>query len=138
MSAGSDFIVRQTVSYVVGQDSYRIDITVENTAPEGAQGVVVYHSGDCHLQDDDTGFGAEGPGAGSVACSRTANNSPPDRMLQWEPLSEGANYYEDHFSQVDEAVQSGAALPNTLRRATWSRTTARASAGARLCPPAIP
>ena len=46
----------QTDSYVVGQESYRTDVSLTST-DNAAHTVIVYRAGDCYLQDSDEGLG---------------------------------------------------------------------------------
>src|SRR5688500_13920785 len=48
--------IRQTDSYVPGQEAYRTDIEIRNTSGSQASGVI-YRAGDCYLQESDRGFG---------------------------------------------------------------------------------
>ncbi len=103
----------QTDYYVVGSDTYRTDLALANTSTE-ARNVVIYRAGDCYMGDDDFGFGqVEGR---SVACSATANNSPPGRVLRWTPIGTGAsNYFEGFFATVFAQVGLRTPLPDTCR-----------------------
>jgi hypothetical protein len=102
--------VTQVDSYVVGQESYRTDVTVAN-AGATAQPVIVYRAGDCYLQGTDTGFGFLGPEAGAVGCSAAANNAPAGRIEQWLPITAGATSFESTYSSVWSAI--GAQMPFT-------------------------
>ena len=85
--------ITQIDSYVVGQESYRTDVTVANNAG-GAQSVVLYRAGDCYLQGTDVGFGFLGPEAGAVGCSANANNTPAGRIEQWLPITGGDTWLQ--------------------------------------------
>jgi hypothetical protein len=102
--------ITQIDSYVVGQESYRTDVTVANSAG-GAQSVVLYRAGDCYLQGTDVGFGFLGPEAGAVGCSANANNTPAGRIEQWLPITGGDTWLQSTYSSVWSAI--GTHMPFT-------------------------
>jgi hypothetical protein len=106
--------VTQRDSYVTGQESYRTDVTIQNTggAPVSGQ---LYRAGDCYLQESDTGFGFVDQASGAVGCAINANNSPPARIEQWFPITRGNQFIEASFSEVWQAIASRQPLPNTSR-----------------------
>jgi hypothetical protein len=108
-TAGS-LSVSETDSYVSGQESYRTDITVTNNGG-GAANITLYRAGDCFLQNSDSGFGMTGPN-GAVGCAENANNTPPGRIEEWVPISAGANFLEDGYNEVWEAIAKQTAFPN--------------------------
>jgi hypothetical protein len=109
----------ETDTYVAGSESYRTDVTVQNTGA-GAQSGVIYRAGDCFLQDSDTGFGflASVPAGTGVGCSATANNSPPNRIEEWVPITGGSSYTEDDFSTVWSQINAHSAFPNACAQCT--------------------
>jgi hypothetical protein len=107
-AAATGLQITQIDSYVVGQESYRTDVTVANMGG-GAQSVILYRAGDCYLQGTDIGYGFLGPSAGAVGCSATANNSPAGRIEQWLPITSGNTWLESSFSGVWSAI--GARTP---------------------------
>jgi hypothetical protein len=108
-TAGS-VAVSETDTYVSGQESYRTDITVTNNGG-GAADIVLYRAGDCFLQNSDTSFGMTGSN-GAVGCAENANNSPAGRILEWVPITSGANFLEDGFDEVWSAIAKQTAFPN--------------------------
>jgi uncharacterized repeat protein (TIGR01451 family) len=78
--------LRQTDSYVVGQETYRTDVAVTNNAP-GTAVFSLYRAGDCYLGDDDFGFALRTDATKMVACAKSPNNTPPQRLLQWDPVT---------------------------------------------------
>lgn len=81
VDAGSTGIrLEQTDTYVVGDESYRTSIAVENTTGS-PKTVILYRAGDCYLQDDDYGLGDADPITGAVACvegdAQPAGSTPP-------------------------------------------------------------
>jgi hypothetical protein len=100
VTAGATGIqLTQTDSYVVGEESYRTDIAVRNTGGS-AQSVILYRAGDCFLQNTDAGFGFADAASKSVGCSAAANNTPPNRIEEWVPITGGNNFTQDSFSSV--------------------------------------
>jgi RHS repeat-associated protein len=99
--------ITQVDSYVVGETSYRTDITVSNSG-SSSQDIILYRAGDCYLAGTDWGYGAvEGT---SVACSGNPNNDPLGRIQQWVPIGGdpfvGNNYYEAGYWQVWSVIGS--------------------------------
>ncbi|MGH2935416.1 MAG: hypothetical protein ACRDL2_13015 [Gaiellaceae bacterium] len=80
--------ITETDTYVVGQESYRTDISISNTGSTSAAGVV-YHAGDCYLQGSDFGYGSYDSSTGAIACVATSG-----RIEQFYPLSGGSNFSE--------------------------------------------
>ena len=99
----------QVDSYVVGQESYRTDVTVRNSGT--ARTVRLYRAGDCFLADSDTGLGAKDAASGSVSCVSSADGS--SRVEQFQPLSAGSHFYEDEFDSVWAQISDKLAFPDT-------------------------
>jgi hypothetical protein len=108
-TAGS-VAVSETDSYVSGQESYRTDIAVTNNGG-GPVTLTLYRAGDCFLQNSDSGFGMTGNN-GAVGCAENANNTPAGRIEEWVPITSGANFLEDGYSEVWEAIAKQTAFPN--------------------------
>jgi hypothetical protein len=86
--------ITQTDSYVVGDEFYRSDIAVSNSTGSAID-AALYHAGDCFLQESDEGFGFDDTASGGgIYCSINANNSPPDRIEGFVPLSAGSHHVE--------------------------------------------
>lgn len=94
----------ETDSYVPGEQRYRTDVQITNTAAT-ARSAILYRAGDCYLGGSDDGFGMR-EADGSVGCSINANNSPPGRFEKWTPLTEGSRYYESFYATVWDAIGS--------------------------------
>ena len=110
VQAGSSGVeLRQTDSYVVGQESYVTDIRIANSGP--ARTVRLYRAGDCFLGDSDTGRGAVNEETGSVACK----HPDTDRVEQFTPLSPGSHYYEAIYGEVWSKIASKDPFPDTCR-----------------------
>jgi hypothetical protein len=113
--AGSSGVrVTEVDTYVVGQESYRTDVTLANSGSAPATGVI-YRAGDCYLQERDTGFGFVDEANKAVGCSINANNSPAGRIEQWYPITGGNQYVEGRFSDVWALIGTHAPFPNTTR-----------------------
>lgn len=95
-------------SYITGQESYRTDVTIQNTGSTQQTGLV-YRAGDCYLQNSDSGFGFVEAGPKAVGCSANANNSPAGRIEEWYPITGGNNFMEDVYSTVWGRI--GAQMP---------------------------
>jgi uncharacterized repeat protein (TIGR01451 family) len=129
-AGASGFRVTETDTYVVGQETYRTDVTVANSG--ATREIVLYRAGDCFLQDSDTGFGAVDAATGSVSCvGVTPQDTPGTRIEQWRPLTPGSRYIEAVYSEVWAAIATGQPFPNTCRCAenidngaglSWSAT----------------
>lgn len=111
VAAGSTGIgIRQTDSYVQGQDVYRTDITFTNsgTAPKN---IIAYRAMDCYLGADDRGYGwASGA---NISCSKNPNNSPPGRVLSLMPMSAGSQYAYDGYAQIWQHIRTQQPFANT-------------------------
>ncbi|QIX27821.1 tandem-95 repeat protein [Nocardioides sp. JQ2195] len=101
--------ITQTDSYVVGQESYRTSIRVDNDGP--ARDVRLYRAADCYLADSDNGLGAVDTTTGAVSCTSPTS----DRIEQFLPLSPGSRYYEAGYGEVWSAISAMEQFPNTCR-----------------------
>jgi hypothetical protein len=104
----------ETVSYVNGSNSYRIDTSVANLGGSPLE-AVLYHAGDCYASGSDIGYGFTRDEVGTAGCSQTAQNAPPARTVQMAPLSAGSQYYEARYDQIWEWIATRAAFPSTCR-----------------------
>ena len=115
VAAGNSGVrVIQTDTYQVGLEAYRSDVQISNGSGAG-HSVVLYRAGDCYLGSSDYGYGMVAPAVGAVACTKTANNSPEGRILQFVPLTGGSRYYEARYSEVWAWIGTKQAFPNTCR-----------------------
>lgn len=104
--------ITQTDSYVVGLESYRTDTQISNTGGS-SQSLILYRAADCYLGGSDSGYGFVVTATGAVACSINPDNTPPDRIEQWLPITGGNDYYQDGYSEVWSAISTHASFPNT-------------------------
>lgn len=100
--------IEQTDSYVLGEESYRTDVTLINGS-SAQQDVVLYRAGDCYLQDSDTGFGRVDDGAPACVISQAENA----RIEQWKPITPGSHYFEGAFGEVWLLIASQQGFPDT-------------------------
>ena len=102
--------ISQVDSYVIGQESYRTDVTVSNGggAPVSA---ILYRAMDCYLGGSDSGYGMLNGTA--VGCSANPNNVPAGRIEQIVPLTAGNNYYQSFYGSVWAAIGTHLPFPNT-------------------------
>ena len=98
-SAATLLTLVETDSYVVGSEFYRTDMTITNTT-SSAQPVKLYHAADCYLQGSDAGFGFLDTANGTVACTQTPNDSPPQLIEEFSPLTGGNHYFEGGFDNA--------------------------------------
>jgi hypothetical protein len=104
--------ITQTDSYVAGEESYRTDVAIRNNGAATAS-VILYHAGDCYLQNTDAGFGFTDPPNNGVGCSANPNNTPPGRIEEFVPISPGNKFTEDGFSTVWSQIGAKAPFPDT-------------------------
>ncbi len=103
----------QKDSYVVGQESYRTDVSLAST--DGApHSTIVYRAGDCYLQDSDVGLGQVFSG-NSPNCKAQPGAPDPNRIEGFFPLSGASHYLEAGYSEVWAAVGAKTQLPDTCR-----------------------
>ncbi len=104
--------IRETTSYVEGQESYRTDVTVRNLGST-PRTVLLYRALDCYLAGSDHGYGMQ---EGTViGCSVNPNNDPADRIEQLVPLHAGSHYYEALYSDVWAAIGTHQPFDDTCR-----------------------
>jgi hypothetical protein len=101
-------------TYVAGQESYRTDVTLQNTSGAPLTGIL-YRAGDCFLQESDTGFGFTDDPNKAAGCSINANNAPAGRIEQWFPITAGAQYMEAGYSEIWAQIATHTPFPNTCR-----------------------
>ncbi len=100
---GGSIAIQQRTSYVTGQSSYKVDISVRNNA--GSPHLIrVYYAGDCYASGSDIGFGFVRPEIKSFGCSQNADNNPAARTIQLVPRSPGSAGVEDRFWRVWERI----------------------------------
>jgi hypothetical protein len=101
-------------SYVIGQESYRTDVTIANVGAAPQTGVL-YRAADCYLQESDVNYGFVDPSHQAPGCSTNPNNTPPARIEQWFPITPGAQFTEDGFSTVWQQIGAHVPFPNTCQ-----------------------
>ena len=106
--------ITEVDTYVVGQDAYRTDVTLENRGGAPLSGTL-YRAGDCSLQESDGGFGFVDAAASAAGCALNANNTPAARIEQWVPITPGAAYMQAGFSDVWGHIATHRPFPNTCR-----------------------
>ncbi|MBA2275635.1 MAG: hypothetical protein H0W00_02905 [Chloroflexi bacterium] len=106
-AAGAGLIVQETNSYVVGSESYRTDVRIQNQGNAPVTGTL-YRAGDCFLQGSDVGFGRIDGGAPACVIGREAD----DRIEQWRPLTPGSRHFEGGFGELWSIIGSRQPLPD--------------------------
>jgi hypothetical protein len=99
--------ITQTDSYVVGSQSYRTDIQIQNVG-NAIQTGVVYRAGDCYLQGDDAGLVRVDGGA--PAC--IVDPAEGRRIEQWLPITPGSHYFAGGFGEVWSLVSGQENFPD--------------------------
>jgi uncharacterized repeat protein (TIGR01451 family) len=102
--------ITQVDSYVIGQESYRTDVTVANGGA-AAVSAILYRAMDCFLGGSDSGYGMLNGTA--VGCSANPNNVPAGRIEQLVPLTAGNNYYQSFYGSVWAAIGTHQPFPDT-------------------------
>jgi uncharacterized repeat protein (TIGR01451 family) len=115
-AGNSGLQLTETDSYVTGEESYRVDVTVMNSGATGATGVL-YRGGDCFLQNSDFGFGIHDADTGAISC--TTSLSPGSRIEQMLPVTDGSNYFEGFYDTLWAHIGSQNALPDTCDCTTF-------------------
>ncbi len=110
----------ETDAYVVGQETYRTDVTIANAGGSTA-GAILYRAGDCFLQNSDRGFGSADPASGAVSCVAAVSDGgggfvPGTRIEQWYPLTAGSSYYESGFDQVWAKIGTQTSFQNSCEQ----------------------
>jgi uncharacterized repeat protein (TIGR01451 family) len=131
-AGNSGLRITETDTYVVGSESYRTDVKVQNTGNTSVD-AIIYRAGDCYLGGSDEGYGLAAPATKTVACTVNADNSPPARIEEWSPITPADHYLEANYDDVWAALATGNDLPDTCICATlddngaavnWDRTIA--------------
>ena len=107
---GTGLTITQVDSYVIGQESYRTDVSIANGS-NAAVSAILYRAMDCFLGGSDSGFGMLNGTA--VGCSANPNNVPAGRIEQIVPLTAGNNYYQSFYGSVWAAIGTHLPFPNT-------------------------
>ncbi len=107
-------LVTRTISYVTGEEFFRMDIQVLNRSAS-SETIGIYQYADCYLQGSDSGYGFVDSSTGGVYCAANPNNSPAARIEGFVPIHAGSSYHEDHYGTVQSQVATGqgAPLPST-------------------------
>jgi hypothetical protein len=95
--------VTEVDSYVVGNDFYRTDITVQNVGNTDEDAVAdLYHAGDCQLRGSDNGFGAPEPTANPVtaACTPNVLGNPPSAQEVFTPITTGDDWEQTNVPTI--------------------------------------
>lgn len=111
---GGSLSVTQVDTYIVGQNSYRSNVSVTNTS-DGVFDAIVYRAADCYLQDSDDGYGEHNSATGSVTCRAPSGEGHAGRIEEFIPLTSGSNYLYGNFSEVWSAVGSRLPFPDEVR-----------------------
>jgi PKD repeat protein len=111
-NAGADLQIQETDTYVLGDDEFRTDLRITNLSGADTS-AVLYRAGDCYLSSSDVGFGFTDPSTGTVGCQEDAGGVPGPRIAEFVPITAGSSFYEAHYSEVWEAIDTRQPFPNT-------------------------
>jgi hypothetical protein len=114
-AANGDIAVQQRTSYVSGQSSYRVDLTVRNESQTQGHAIKAYFAGDCYASGSDIGYGFVRPEIKSLGCSQNPDNSPSARTIQLIPLSPGSASFENYYDTVWAKIGGFGDLDNSCR-----------------------
>lgn len=105
-NAGSTGVsITEVDTYVNGQGAYRTSVSLTNSAAAVRSGIL-WHAGDCEVQDDDEGYGWVDPvNVGGIACAEDPQ-AASGYVVELIPGTPGSRYYEAHYSEVRAAMQS--------------------------------
>ena len=134
VSGGEALSLTQTDVYVTGENAYRTTITLSGSSAQPVD-AVIYHAGDCYLQNSDDGFGEHNPTTGAITCrapDEAGNHSDETRIEEFVPLTASSNFLYSHYNDVWAAVGSRQPLPDEVRNGdvqidngialSWSKT----------------
>src|SRR6185503_1661189 len=96
---GTGLVIQQIDTYVVGREYYTTEIKINNNGFVTASGIL-YRGFDAFLSVSDTGYGFTqvfSDNRNAVGCSNNANNSPPDKIVEYIPLTGGNNFFQNEF-----------------------------------------
>ncbi|MDR1968338.1 MAG: hypothetical protein LBQ32_06545 [Burkholderiaceae bacterium] len=99
----------QTVTYVIGQDTFATTTVVSNSTA-AAVPVLLYRAMDCYMGGSDSGFGMVD--SNSVACTRVANSTGGQMAMAFS-LPPGSNYFEGSYSALWSWIGTQAPFANT-------------------------
>ncbi len=100
-------------SYVIGNDSYRTDITITDTSDPFSVSGQLYHAADCLLRGSDTGFGAPEPSQTSAinaACTPNLLGNPASALEEFVPITTTDSFWTETTPAniwSDTGVQDG-------------------------------
>ena len=92
----------QTVTYVNGQQYYRVDATLSNTS-QTATTVTFFHAADLYLQGSDNGYGYYNASTGGVGGYNQAQNW----YIVFQPITAATRYEEDGYGTIWDHISSG-------------------------------
>ncbi len=113
--AETGLVIQQTDTYVVGQEHYTTEIMITNIGIDTASGVL-YRGADAFLGGSDTGYGFTEAFSGNrnaVACSVNPDNMPPDKIVEWIPITGGNNYFQNEYDILWGTIGSQTPFPDT-------------------------
>jgi hypothetical protein len=104
VKAGNTVRIKQTVTYVAGEESFTTRTEVFNDDPVNPQTVLLYRAMDCYLGGSDKGYGYVS--GNTVACTKNANNTPPDRVEFMTALTPDGHYTEGQYTDIWDVIDA--------------------------------
>ena len=116
-AADTGFYITETVTYVVGKETFRVDTRVDNRGSR-TQSAILYRFGDCFVgegpnTDDrrDASSGIATPGGGA-ACQQPPGDPDAPFTLEYFPLSGGSNYGAGSIDNSSRHIDNQEPLEN--------------------------
>jgi uncharacterized repeat protein (TIGR01451 family) len=110
---GGPLAVRQVDTYVLGEESFRTDVTVTNTSDE-PRTIIFYRGGDCYLGNSDYGFGRI-DGDAITCLAANSDGSKGSRIEQFLPITAGSSFYHGYYNDLWQRMRNHDVFPNTCR-----------------------
>jgi hypothetical protein len=110
----SSIVISEKITYVNGQQYYRMDSQIRNTSTQTPASLTYFHAGDIFLKGSDFGFGYYNPSTGGVG----GKNQTQDWFVVFQPSTPVSKYEEDDFSTIWDDIGHGVPGPgfhNTVR-----------------------
>ncbi len=108
-AGGAELEVEQTVSYVDGDDYFRLDWRVVNQGQERSC-FKFYHAADLYFADDDYGIGYYDPSTGAVGGATLQR----DWFMAFIPLTPADRYGEAFYGTIWATLAQASDLPDTV------------------------
>lgn len=110
---GGPLAISQVDRYVLGEESFRTDTTIQNTS-DAPRAVTFYRAGDCYLGNSDYGYGrVDGDAINCLAAN--GDGSKGTRIEQFLPVTGGSSFYHATYYEVWQRLRDQSVFDNTCR-----------------------